>query len=115
MSSGPAPATSPLEITRDAANRRLLVRWADGHESAYDWEYLRWRCPCAHCSGEWGMPGELAVIQELRPEQTELMDLDLVGRYAISLVWRDSHSTGIYTFRMLRSICPCEQCRSEPQ
>ncbi len=109
MSLGSPSMTSPVEITRDA-NRRLLIRWADGHESAYDWEYLRWRCPCAVCVGEWGQPGMLATLTELTPQQKELVDLDLVGRYALNLVWGDGHSTGIYTFRALRSICPCREC-----
>ena len=33
-----------------------------------------------------------------------------VGNYAISIVWSDRHSTGIYRFDFLRRLCPCEQC-----
>ncbi|MFB3073931.1 MAG: gamma-butyrobetaine hydroxylase-like domain-containing protein [Candidatus Methylomirabilales bacterium] len=35
-----------------------------------------------------------------------------VGRYALSFTWSDGHSTGIYSFDFLRSLCPCEICRS---
>ena len=52
-------STQPLEITRDAGDQRMLVRWADGHVSHYPWRDLRFVCPCAFCGGEWGQPGAL--------------------------------------------------------
>jgi DUF971 family protein len=30
-----------------------------------------------------------------------------VGRYGIAIAWSDGHDTGIYTFEMLRNLCPC--------
>jgi DUF971 family protein len=33
-----------------------------------------------------------------------------VGNYAIELRWQDGHSTGIYSFEYLRSLCPCTHC-----
>lgn len=105
----------PVEVTRDAGDQRLYVRWADGHESYLPWELLRWKCPCAHCAGEWGQPGALAWTLELGPLQKELVDINLVGRYALSLAWKDGHDTGIYTWRYLRSLCPCEACRASPR
>ena len=97
-----------VELDRD--NRRLFVRWFDGHESPFDWEYLRWRCPCAECSGEGGMPGALDSLPMFRPGQTDMVDVNLTGRYAVTPVWGDGHDLGIYSFRMLRFICPCEEC-----
>ncbi|MFI5304933.1 MAG: hypothetical protein ACHQYP_09090 [Nitrospiria bacterium] len=26
------------------------------------------------------------------------------------MFWSDGHSTGIYSFDLLRKICPCESC-----
>src|SRR5438105_538563 len=69
MSATP-PTTVPTYIELDRDNRRLLVRWADQHESAFEWEYLRWRCPCAECSGEGNMPGVLQSLPMFRPGQT---------------------------------------------
>jgi len=42
-----------------------------------------------------------------------LVHIDGVGNYALSLNWADGHSTGIYSFRMLRALCPCEACGGE--
>lgn len=105
MTAGPDQKYRPVEITRDAGDQRMYVRWADGHECHLPWDTLRWKCPCAHCSGEWGQPGQLALTLALSPDQQELVDIELVGRYAISLAWKDGHHTGIYTFRALREMC----------
>lgn len=100
-------ATTPQRIKLDRDSRSVLIGWGDGHESIYDWEYLRWKCPCAHCQGEGGRPGELQMVTILKPEQTEMTDLEMVGRYALAPLWKDGHHTGIYTWRSLRSLCTC--------
>ncbi len=38
-----------------------------------------------------------------------------VGNYAVRIVWSDGHSSGIYSFEHLRSVCPCPQCVAERQ
>ena len=43
----------------------------------------------------------------------ELVHLEGVGNYAVSLTWQDGHSTGIYSFRLLRTLCPCDACGGE--
>ena len=52
----------------------------------------------------------------LTPQPTEgalaSPSIEAVGNYAIRIVWRDGHSTGIYPFQYLRDICPCPACRS---
>lgn len=103
----------PLTITADVDGSVLHVEWADGHRSIYSFEGLRWACPCATCRGEWGRPGALDRTDRLTPEQTELQDLVQVGRYAISPIWADGHSTGIYTYRALRDLCECNECRAK--
>lgn len=100
------PATRPVRIAREPAERRVRIVWADGHECLYDWEYLRRNCLCAYCHGEWGAPGAMSSNPPLSPAQTELTSMAHVGRYAISLTWADGHDTGIYSFRDLRAMCP---------
>ena len=34
----------------------------------------------------------------------EMIDIELVGRYAVRPTWRNSHDTGIFTFRNLRGL-----------
>jgi DUF971 family protein len=53
------------------------------------------------------------VTRYLGLEGQELVHVDGVGNYAVSFTWADGHSTGIYSFRLLRELCPCEACGGE--
>lgn len=97
-------AWTPAGIELDRPGRRLRFQWVDGKTSSYDWEYLRWRCPCAHCQGEGDWKGELAGKMLLMASETQMADVDLVGRYAVKPTWQDGHDTGLYTFRFLRQL-----------
>jgi len=33
-----------------------------------------------------------------------MVDIELVGRYAVKPIWRNGHDTGLYTFRNLRAL-----------
>lgn len=91
----------------------LTIAWADGHQSVYDFEELRWQCPCAECAGEGGRPGTLATTSELADDQVELDQMEAVGLFGLRPYWKDGHNTGIYGLSMLRALCPCEECRTE--
>lgn len=56
------------------------------------------------------MPGWLDSRPTLSPEQTRMVDIQLVGNYAVAPSWADGHRTGYYTFAMLRQRCPCADC-----
>jgi DUF971 family protein len=105
----PSP-TTPTSIHADRAAGSLTIEWADGHVTTYDATALRWLCPCAYCRGEAGMPGWLDSAPTLTAEQTRLVDVQLVGSYAIAPSWGDGHHTGYYSFTLLRHHCPCPAC-----
>ena len=56
------------------------------------------------------MPGWLDSGPTLSDEQTRLVDVVLVGGYAIAPTWGDGHHTGYYTYALLRDRCPCADC-----
>ena len=103
-------ATLPVRIHADRGAGRLDIEWADGHQTAFGAVALRWLCPCAHCRGEAGLPGWLDTAPELTPDQTRLVDVHLIGSYAIAPEWADGHHTGYYPFVLLRDRCPCTIC-----
>jgi DUF971 family protein len=105
-----SPATLPSGIHADRAEGTLSIDWADGHRTSFDTVALRWLCPCAYCRGEAGMPGWLDSAPTLTAEQTRLVDVQLVGSYALCPTWGDGHRTGYYSFTLLRARCPCESC-----
>jgi DUF971 family protein len=103
-------STNPISIHADRAAGRLDIEWGDGHQTSFDTTTLRWLCPCAFCRGEAGLPGWLDSGPTLSSEQTRLVDVTLVGGYAIAPTWGDGHHTGYYTYAMLRERCPCPAC-----
>jgi hypothetical protein len=58
------------------------------------------------------MPGWLDSRPTLTDEQTRMVDIHMIGNYAVAPEWGDGHHTGFYTFAMLRERCPCDDCRS---
>jgi DUF971 family protein len=106
----PAERMQPEDVEVHVDQRLMRVTWSDGHQAVYDFEYLRWRCPCAQCAGEGNLPGMLSQVDRLTPQQTEMVDLRTVGRYGFTPVWADGHETGIYSYRALRAMCQCPAC-----
>ena len=96
------------------------ITWSDGHASHYDFPYLRDECPCATCNDERqkkaAFPGAgpsqaaaSAVLPMFKPKVTA-RSANAVGNYAIQLTFSDGHSTGIYSYDHLRTLCPCSDC-----
>ena len=53
-------------------------------------------------------PGDLPMFRPgAKPVRAEA-----VGRYAIRFDWSDGHMHGIYSWELLRELCPCEECRA---
>lgn len=102
--------TLPRAIHADRGAGKLDIEWADGHTTTFEAVPLRWLCPCAYCRGEAGMPGWLDTKPTLTAEQTRLVDVHLIGSYAIAPSWADGHHTGYYPFVLLRDRCPCPDC-----
>ena len=85
----------------------ISVQWSDGHQSEYSYQLLRQKCPCAKCeSGKSDKNPLRALPTDPLSKNLTLVDIQLVGRYAIRLVWADGHKTGIYTFEFLSSLQP---------
>jgi len=102
---------SAIDIERGGG---LSVTWDDGHASRFSLEELRTNCPCARCRGmrdaggvAWPGPG---APMPLRIESAEQ-----VGNWGLNLHWNDAHTTGIYTWRVLRSWCSCAECGSRAE
>ncbi|MBI1977557.1 MAG: DUF971 domain-containing protein [Candidatus Omnitrophica bacterium] len=98
----------PLEI-KQKDERTLSVHWQDGHGSEYPCDYLRKLCHCAACVDEW--TGEKRLVENQIQKDVHPIQIQGVGRYGIKIDWSDGHNTGIYTFKYLREICPCRECK----
>jgi prepilin-type processing-associated H-X9-DG protein len=95
------------------------ITWADGHASHYEFSYLREECPCATCNDERGKNEAFAAaapaanafpaLPMFKPKP-RAQAANVVGNYAVQISFTDGHSTGIYSYDHLRSICPCAEC-----
>ncbi len=94
-------SVEPREIEQESGALRVV--WADGRACLYPAAQLRRACPCAGCVNEW--TGERVLRPESVPDEVEMMDAEIVGRYAVTFKWSDGHATGIYSFRYLRELC----------
>ena len=104
-----AETLRPLQLT-PFPNGEIGIAWSDGHESYYGAHALRCACSCATCVDE--MTGRKVLIDEKVPRDVRLKAFFPVGNYGVALHWSDEHDTGIYTFKRLRELCPCEECTS---
>src|SRR5258706_12041612 len=114
-------STEPKGVRVDkTGGTGMEIDWKDGHRSAYKFQWLRDACPCATCDDEreetgrdYGeVPKPKTALPMFRdpPRPTEVTP---VGNYAISFVWNDGHSTGIYSWSFLREHCQCEECQKQ--
>ena len=98
----------PKEVTLE--DQAIVILWDDGHRSPYPHRFLRLRCQCASCVDE--MSGNPRLDPDSVPQDVRAVDQLSVGNYAVQFLWSDTHYTGIYTYRFLRSICTCIPCNA---
>jgi DUF971 family protein len=108
------PAAVKIHVSTGAG---VDITWTDGHASHYDFAYLRDECPCATCNDEREKkrsfaaagPVSAAVLPMFKPKPSAKA-ANAVGNFAIQITFTDGHSTGIYSYDHLRTICPCPTC-----
>jgi len=93
------------------------ITWADGHSSHYDFTYLRDQCPCATCNDERGKKDVLTTMNlpsspllPMYKPKPRAQAATQVGNYAVQISFTDGHSTGIFSYDYLRTLCLCEEC-----
>jgi DUF971 family protein len=97
----------PVTIDVDRKNA-VTITWEDGHVSRFPLEVLRANCLCAQCRArrDQGQPawaptgGGTLQVESARQ----------VGNWGLNLHWNDGHTTGIFTWEVLRAWCLCERC-----
>ena len=102
-------------------SKGIRIDWKDGHHSILPLGLLRDECPCATCTGAHGTEPQKTdyAKQEAAPASPfqmfkptlKMLDVEAVGNYAIKINWSDGHSTGMYSWEVLRKMCPCAECR----
>jgi len=115
----PTAATDPKSVKVNlTTGSGVDIEWKDGHVSHYEFAYLRNACPCAMCNDEREKSGRRPGEPEAVPTGSlpifkaaaKAVSAEGVGKYAIKFSWNDSHDLGIYSWPLLRELCPCAEC-----
>ena len=116
----PVDAVTPLKVrVKKTEGTGVEIDWRDGHQSSWNFRWLRDACPCATCVDERKQQGRKAG--EAKAKNAALLPMytpppkpasaHAVGRYAIQFNWQDGHNGGIYSWEYLRRMCQCQECR----
>lgn len=84
----------------------LALAWSDGSETYLQLEALRKACPCAACQGEPDVTGKVLIpkITHDPARSFSLLKYEAVGGYALQFFWADGHSSGIFSYDLLRGL-----------
>ena len=111
----------PLDLAWADDHSKVVISWSDGHTSRYDLVYLRRICPCAICRNSHATPPisttPKAPFRILDDAQMRMARASAkarsaypIGNYAVAFQWDDGHDDGIYSWALLRGMCPCAEC-----
>ncbi len=89
----------------------LVIEWEDDKSSEISYTDLRDKCPCVSCQGETVLFSSYIPIKNpFKPAGFyEIEKIEPVGNYAVNIVWKDNHNTGIYSWEYLREISGIEK------
>jgi DUF971 family protein len=87
----------PTELRLHKDRKSLSVTFDNGASFVLPAEYLRVRSPSAEVQGH--SPAERRVVAGKR--EVQILELQLVGNYAVRPVFDDMHSTGIFSWDYL--------------
>jgi len=103
-----APPPKPTAARATHGATTLELGWPGDVLHRLPHRLLRGYCPCAGCQGH---EGSIKFVKPSSDIMTELDKIDPVGNYALQLTWFDGHSSGLYSYKYLRALCHCDECR----
>lgn len=95
-----APAW-PVRLTFRRAARELKAEFDDGSSGAVDFVRLRENSPSAEVQGHGSGP---KPVQPPVPADIMVERAEPVGRYAVRIIFSDGHSSGLYTWDLLKRL-----------
>jgi DUF971 family protein len=100
----------PVELSK-TEDRSLKIVWSDSFTQTLSFRQLRDACRCATCLDKRekaiSQPPSINALPVLSAAEARPMDIEQmhpVGNYAYNIHFSDGHSSGIFTFEMLRGL-----------
>ncbi len=102
----------PLPVGLNKTDDRcLVIHWDDEYSQKIPFRQLRESCLCATCNDKREKQranpparGVLPILSAAEAQPLDILKMHPVGNYAYSIHFSDGHSTGIFTFELLRSL-----------
>lgn len=96
---------TPFPEDIQSIGQEIAIRWEDGSESYYTFEFLRKHSPSAENIGEKDILGnQYGGNGPKEFPNVRVEDWQYVGNYAIRFRFSDGHNTGIYSWEYLREL-----------
>ncbi len=99
----------PKEIRRSSGGLQII--WSDGKLDVVDYARLRLACTCAVCRE---MPSHPDYRDARFERSRSVHSLDLVGNYAVGIMWADSHRS-IFAFDRIKNLPPLTEEKISPE
>lgn len=91
---------SPEEIRLNAAHTELTLSYPNEIQYILSAEYLRVYSPSSEVRGH----GVGRAILQTGKRAVEILDLEMVGNYALKITFSDGHDSGLYDWAYLRDL-----------
>ena len=105
-----ADIPTPIGLSK-SLDRKLTIQWSDGLVQEIPFWALRKGCQCAQCNEDRMRPEEkeklnsgLPILTAAQAQPLNIDKMHPVGNYAYNIHFSDGHSSGIFTFELLRAI-----------
>ena len=85
----------PLEILLEKNKKKLKIKFNDNRTFSISSELLRVESPSAEVQGH----GHKVIVKNKKDVQ--IKKIELIGNYAVKIVFSDGHDSGIYTWEKL--------------
>ena len=85
----------------------MAIVWDDQSTGYIGLKKLRDACPCAFCSGEKDVFGNIYKGEkpQLKDKAFTISNYSFIGLYGLKITWGDLHSDGIYTIDLIKKLC----------
>lgn len=96
------PLTINVKNVTQSDPQTFIIEWSDGTAFKYCARDVQKVCPCAGCVDEQTQKSK--VDEKFIQEGLQVVQIGVVGRYALKIRFSSGCSNGIYTFDMLKEL-----------
>jgi len=97
----------PKDIRVHKSTRQFEFDWGEDGVHTVPFRQVRIGCRCAFCVDE--HTGKRLLNPDSIPDDIGIINLELVGNYALRIHWTDQHASGLFTWTHLQELCHSHQ------